>query len=340
VFRAKLAGTGRPLAATAALAVAVSACGSSSTQRVIARVGDTAITASALEHWTAVMKPAGAARPQGRRGHEEVVRAAERRLIDDDWLTSEAAALGAPVTSAAVARGMERTFGSPEGRAQYHALLTIGHYTPADARLEIRTDLAAQAIRRYVSAYSQAVSEAQVRSYYDSHLAEFHREERRDIDEVGELDGPVRPRQILEEVKHGVPFSSLSTKYELERTNFSVIPMEKRIMFLAAFRAKLGVLVGPLIINTYEFLFKVTRIEAPRTLSLAEARASIVSTLSKARHAQILAHLTSGLTAETSCLPGHVTQGCRQFDGPRAPGSVLEVPPLGLLETSPPSPPE
>jgi hypothetical protein len=351
VFRATLAGTARPrpLAAAAAaatalavaLALTLSACGSSSGQpgqRVIARVGNVTITQEAVAHWASVMAPAGGQSQKHR--HEELEQAAEQRLLDNDWLTSEAATLGAPVTGADVDREIQGAYGSPEGRAQYHALLTIGHYTPADVRLEVQANLAAEAIRRHVSAYSHAIAQAQVRSYYRNNLREFHLQERRDIQEIGEIPELARIEQIVAEVKHGVPFSSLSTKVPLERTDFSVIPLEKRIVYLAAFRARPGVLVGPLRINGYYFLLEVTRIEAPRTLSLGEARPTIVSHLSAARHTQLLASITSRLTADTSCSPGHVVQGCKQYRGPRPPGSVLEAPAAGLLEAPPAGQPE
>jgi len=347
----------RPLAtaaATLAAAAAVAGCGASGGQRVVARVGGATITESALEYWVGVLTPANTPllvpplflacvqrlrrltpRPSSptpltaacRRSYAELEHAALRRLIGDRWLLHEAAELGTPVSGRQTDRRFKEKYGSSEGRAEYEALVSIGRYTASDVRLEVQAELAAQAIRRRVRAYSLAIPSARVQSYYRHNIAQFYLPELRDVQMVGNFAEIGSARQIVAEVRRGVPFSSRSFNRWLERADFNLIAREKRIFDRIVFRARQGVLVGPLRDNGYYFLFEVTRIVPARVMSLSEATAAIVARLSGERRTRFIASLTSGLTAATSCSPGYVVQGCERYRGPRTPEDFLAAAP-------------
>jgi hypothetical protein len=120
-------------------------------------------------------------------------------------------------------------------------------------------------------------------------------------------------------------FASMSFHEWLERPDFRAIGEEKRILFRAVFRARPNVLVGPLRINGFYFLFRVTRTSPARVETLAEASKAIRKELSVRRRVRFVKSWRRKWTAETSCAPRYVVQKCKQYHGPPAPEDPVEI---------------
>jgi hypothetical protein len=311
------------LAACAALA----GCAGSAPPSVVVRVGGASITASETNDWISVMAPAGAVHMSPSE-HRELQHKALRFLVDARWLIGEAAAEGAPVTGERIDARLREKYDTPEGEGFYKDLTTIGRYTAADVRFETEAELAAQAVRRSLSAYSHSIAPASVQSVYAHDLRRFSLPERRTVQMVGNFEAVASAQQIIDEVRHGASFAKLSFLRLLEKGNFSAAPAEKRLFDRAVFRAPAHVLVGPLQDNGYYFLFEVTNIAPARLESLTEASPTIDSELAATRSTRFIAALTSRWTARTSCSPGYVVQKCAQYRGPNASEEPLVVTPI------------
>jgi hypothetical protein len=345
-----------PICAAALALGVLGGCSGGSTARtphehVIVRVGASTITEAALDSWTLVMAPREempvppsftaciaylAKLVQTSPSHAELKNACKRQygelrqlalraLIADHWLLGEAADLGVPVSGQAISRRLEEKYPPPEGEQQYKSLLTAGDYTPADVRFEVQTELATMKLRQRLLAYSLDVGPKQIASYYQHNIRRFHVPERRKVDLVGNINELGRANSIARTVRQGASFASLSFHEQLERSNFAELPMEKAIFYRAVFSSAPNVLVGPLRINGYYFLFMVTRIERARVQPLTEVSGAIGKELSVKRRVQFVDRWRKKWKSETSCAPAYVIQKCLQYHGPTVPEDPLDV---------------
>jgi hypothetical protein len=334
-----------PLAALAASAI-VAGCGPLSGQ-VIARVGHTTITKASLEHWISVMAPRqGAPDPPRftkciahlrvlaiRREHfkeacrheyDELKQSALQFLIATNWFVGEDADRGIRVSDGEVNHRLSEEYGSPKGSPESKALSAGGH-TPSDIRLEARSELAAGKLRQRLVAYADDIPAGQIASYYRHNLRRFYLRERRYVELIGNLRDLSRVREIFRRIGRGVSFASLSFRVWLERPNFSSIEKDKRILEQAIFRARPNVVVGPLRIGGYYFMFRVADVRPGGVQTRAAANARIKRELSAKRRVRFVEGWRRKWTAETICAPAYVVQKCKQYRGPTAPEDPLDV---------------
>jgi hypothetical protein len=336
---------------TLAASVVVAGCGGSPREHMIITVGRGAITASLLDHWTSVMAPRQAIpepprftacikqlkelaqyptsqarlKEACRRQYGELRQSALHLLITNQWLIEEVADRGARASKREIDGRLREKYASPEGELQLKALLGVGGRTPADLKLEVQAELAAERLSQRMVAYSLDISSRQIASYYRRNIHRFYLSERRYVELAGNLRGRYAARRIISRVRRGTNFARMSFHEWLERPNLRAIGEEKRILFRAIFRARPNVLVGPLRINGFYFLFRVTRTSPARVETLAEASKAIRKELSVRRRVRFVKSWRRKWTAETSCAPRYVVQKCKQYHGPPAPEDPVEI---------------
>jgi hypothetical protein len=333
------------LAALAASTI-VGGCGQSSEQ-VIVRVGRSTITKASLEHWTSVMAPrqgapvpprftaciahlhelairGGQFKEACRHQYSELRQSALQFLIATNWLIGEAADRGIHVSDREIDHRLSEQYGSTEGGFQFKALLVGGH-TPSDIRLETQSELAAKKLRQQLTVYANDIPGGRIASYYKHNLRRFYLRERRYVELIGNLKGLARVREIFRMIGRGASFVSLSFRVWLERPNFGSIEKEKRILEKAIFRARPDVVVGPLLIGGYYFLFRVAEIRPGGVQPLVAATGRVKQELSAKRRVRFVEGWRSKWTAETICAPKYVVQKCRHYHGPMAPEDPLDV---------------
>jgi hypothetical protein len=320
-------------------------------EQTVIRVERSTITKSALDHWMSVMAPRHAM-PEPprftacvthlkelvqyptsqaqltkacRAQYWELRQSALHFLITSEWLIGEAADLGMRVSSHEIDRGLREKYASPERQVELKELLAFGGHTMSDIELEVQAELAAKEIRQRLLSYSLKVSRSQIVSYYRHAPRRFYLPERRYVAMIGNLRHSTTVKKIIGRIRHGASFASMSFNEWLERPNFANISSEKGIFYRAIFRSRPNVIVGPLRINGYYFLFKVTKISPARIPSLAESGDKIKEELSVRRRVRFVDAWRKRWTAETSCAPAYVVQKCKQYHGPSTPEDPLDV---------------
>jgi hypothetical protein len=333
-----------------AVSIVVAGCGGSSREHIAITVGGSAITASAVDHWISVMAPPRAMpepprfaaciahlkelaqyptsqaqfKEACRDQYRELRQSALSFLIANQWLIGEAADQGTRVSDQEVSRRLRGKYASPDRKMELNELRGIWGHTTSDLELEVQAELAAMRIRRRLLSYSREVSRSQIASYYRHNIHRFRLPERRYVEMLGNLRSKTMGK-VVRRIRQGTSFASMSFDEQLERPKFSDLVMEKRIFYRAIFRARPNVIVGPLEINGYYFLFRVTSITPSRVQSLAEAGKTIKKELSVRRRVRFVESWRRKWIGETSCAPAYVVQKCKQYHGPLAPEDPLDV---------------
>jgi PPIC-type PPIASE domain len=312
--------------------VAIAACGGSAgashSSQIVARVGGVPVAQTALAHWMRAMAAQHIA-PDERRQR------ALDFLIASQWLIGEATAEGVGVSNGQVAMRLtakERSF--PNGRHEFEEFLRVVAHTVADQELEIRVELASEAIRRRLVAQETKITPADVARYHRQHLTDFIVPEERYFYIVENIPSAAAAKTLMAEVRAGRSLPSLSLKESYPRKSYSSYIGEKRTIIEAIFKATPHVLTGPIRLGTLYFLIEVTRATHPYTQSFAQVRGAISSQLAAERQRRTLATFTASWhnrwKARTDCHGGYVVQRCRQYTGPESPEEQALTNPLAV----------
>ncbi len=300
-------------------AVGLSACGGGGAGPAVVTVGREPIYASTVEHWTRVVE----------RGEEpgsplERVRGTPRQralgfLIFVDWLNGEAAARGMPVSDDAAGRVLAIREGE-DGRAEFQQKLRAGGRGTADARLEVRAELADAAIHRYVAQRAAEVGQGEVRSLYLHNLPSFRRGEVRDVELIENLPSRSAAEALVKRIGTARAFSRRAYHEQVAKSSDHALRIPGKAALIAAiFAARRGVVSAPMPLNHAWTVFIVRRIAPPTLEPLAAARGEIVARLAALRLRRLTATLerefTARWTAKTSCRRGSVVPGCAQYAG-------------------------
>ncbi len=277
------------IAVGAALSVGgtMCACGSGS-GGVVARVGKTEITASALEHWisvraamapeaTSVLDPNG--RTHWRRWTLDFLIGAARSIgIADEK--------GITVTDVEVQKTLDRSrhelldgFSLSTGNRELAALISSKAETPSDLLWIVKVHmLAARVAQRQRAEATPKISDAQVAAYFVRHKTRFVVPERRDV-AVIETFARAKAVQAKREIESGRGLIDVMMRRNDEPDVGGLKLGLSRKSLLHAyeqnyFSSRPHHLVGPLQAEIY-YLFEVTRIYPARSETLREAQFAI-----------------------------------------------------------------
>jgi PPIC-type PPIASE domain len=310
----------------AALTGVLGGCGGQSHSILVARVGSTAITAPAVEHWISVL----AGGRTSARQKQALSRRALQVLISDAWLIEGARQRGATITAAAV-RGQltskrSAQLAGGEGEAEANEFLKATGQDTAGLELEARAELAAAALRHSALTAVPRVTDAQIHSYYQRHTQQFVVPERREL-QITNRKSSAAAESVRREAEAGRRFDSLSLPESMliSRTNKQYRPASHLEEVEAG--AKLHTLIGPVRRRVDYFILEVVQIIPAHPLTLAQVRSSIEQKLQHERSTRALAAAVaawrSQWTAKTDCAPGYVVQKCAHYTGPRAAEAAL-----------------
>jgi hypothetical protein len=319
------------------------------------RVGQVAISKAAVDHWMVVFAPQhivleppgfGACvghlqRLQANLSHAQLLEECARQyravrqqalgfLISADWLSGEAGARGSGVSDAEVRQSIEKRRASfPNGEAEFQESLKAISHTQPDLELEIRSELAAQKLRRSLQAAEPQITQAQIAAYYKQHIGRYHLSERRRFYIVENLKSAAAARRLAGEMTRGRSIAQTSLNESYQRSEIAQFHGEKRTILEAIFAAKPHVIAKPVELNHLYFLVEVTHVTPARLRPLAEVRQSIARKLVDSRRRRSLARFVNAWrkkwVARTDCQPVYVVQKCRQYRGPAAPEDPLKL---------------
>jgi foldase protein PrsA len=244
-------------------------------------------------------------------------------LISSQWLIGEVAESGIKLTDQEVHARFEarRKATFPGGEEEFREFLQTTGASRSDLELEVRAELAARKLRKWLTRDERPVSATQIVRYYRRHRQSFLIPERRRL-EITNRKTLKEADEAKREVEAGFGFARGAQREALQRTNRPALrpervmhwrsPLEKAI-----YLAKPNVPMGPVKRGVDYFVFRVDRIEAMRYRGLAEVEGRIGRELAVQKRRGTLASFIEAWRDKwrsmTNCDPGYIVAKCRQF---------------------------
>jgi hypothetical protein len=305
----------------------LSACGATHSTEVVARVGESAITKDAYAHWLSIQAAAEhQARPD---------RALRQRvlafLISVSWTVGEATELGVRVSDSEAGKqlGLFR-YDQLEGlqyeglpkHGEYQRLLQIRGLKHADGLRLMKLALTtARVEQEQLRRAQEAISAAQIASYYGANRPRFVLPQRRDIEII-----MTRTKASIEkakrEVQSGEDFLRVARRVSTDPEaphglQLGLSREDEEPEFTAhIFAAKPHTLVGPIKQALNYHIFEVIKVTPRHLQPLAQAEAAIRRRLAAREVATALPEaFQRKWSARTTCEAGYVARGCRQYAG-------------------------
>ena len=283
----------------------------------MATVGDAVITKSDFERARKL-----ASDPSNPQGDDAKARAMES-LIKAEWIRQEAEARHLTITDAeldaAVDQGKKTGFLSEENLKR--AGLTLQELMPTIRSGQLELKLNKQL------AEGESVSAEDVADYYRQNKAKLIVSERRDLRLVLATTRAraVAARAALDD---GQSWKAVARRYSThpsrdEGGKVENVRIRKGQTGLVAtvFRAKEGVLVGPVKGDQSWAVFIVEKVKPPFHATLEQAQDEIRELLSSRRRRQALAAFEKQYRAKTTCAPGYLVPRCRNGSEQAASGA-------------------
>jgi hypothetical protein len=303
-----------------ALAIGIGACGGSGGDAVVMRVGSHAITKATVDHWASVVRRGGAFTAFRGEPVEGTPRTrAVALLITSEWLIGEAEREGLPISEQAIQDALaERTRG--EAGAEFRKRLLATGQTVAGFELELRAELALEAVRRELERRSR-ITPAQVAAFYQSNRSAFAEvPEARVVDIIERLPSAPAATALVKRIGSGKRFTRLAYHKRIVLSSGVLNgPASKKAVDYAIFAARPGVVSRPMRLSNGWAVFVVRKIVPARGQSFAKAHDAVAASLEEERKREVedafKREFRSGWTARTSCAVGYVAPGCVQYHG-------------------------
>ncbi len=271
-----------------ALALGALGCGGESGSLVVARVGDSEITESAVAHWARVIATGNRVEAFDTRERGGPRVQALGLLMAATWLRLEALARGVEPSSRAVDRVLAARR-EANGAEEFEQDLRASGQTTADVRLEIEAELAANAIRRDVISRVPAVTKADVLAYYNAHHSIFRRPEMRIVDLVEGLSSPTAARILVRRIGIGADFSKRALHEEVQLHGDLSARLDSKRVVRAIFAAHVGAPSRPLRLGAHWTVFVVREVVPAKDEPLRRVRSRIAARIVADRRRQALA---------------------------------------------------
>jgi hypothetical protein len=304
------------IAAVCGVAAMTAGCAGGAGNTTVVRIGDHAISKAAVVHWTDVLERQGGF--TGYRG--EAIGTPRQRalavLISSDWLIGEAAQQGVPVSEDAVQKALrDREAENTELRAQ---IRQTGE-TLADLKLELRSELAAEALRGKLAKRASRIVPAEVVSFYRENPSLFGTGVRV-TDLIEGQSSAAAARAAAPGLGTHRSIGGEAIREHVTREPWFTRSPEKVRAIDEIFAARPGVVGTPVLMNRSWAIFIVRKVIPGKTQPFAKARAEAASRLNERRQERFASefdrYFTARWKARTSCQAGYVGPGCPQYGRP------------------------
>jgi foldase protein PrsA len=308
------------IVAALGIAACLGSCGGSRADPVVVSVGGTGVARTTVQHWVHVIALGGPTSAALEQLHGSSRAQAVAFLISAHRQVSEARRRRVAPSPQAIDEAVEARKAA-DGREFKEALRASGEAI-ADVKLEVESELAANAIRRMLDRRAADVTSRELSAYYRHHLSRFHVGEDRMTELIENLASSAAASALARRIGTGARFSSRAMHESLQFYRVEG-DGEKAKVLAAIFAARAGAVSRPMKLNGRWTVFIVRRIVPPKLESFAEVRSKVVALLTAERRRAIGSEYfhayTRQWTAKTSCRPGYVVQGCAQYRGVRRP---------------------
>jgi foldase protein PrsA len=371
------------VAGAASLALAVAGCGSSVPGDSIADVAGNPITTKAFNHWMYVaakgqasqspgspviipdppdykqciaklktLVPTGSKTPDSTlktdcvQGFQQLRDQVMDFLIRSYWYQAQAASEHVKVTDAQVQTAFQTAKqGQFPTEAQFQTFLTQTGQTLQDILYRVRVN---QIYKALLAKQSPAVSAAAIQAYYQAHLAQFGKPEKRNL-RIVLTKTRADAEKALAALKQGGNWQAVAKQYSTDastKNNGGVLTgvvkgQEDAALDTAAFSAQVNKIGGPIQGQFGYYVYEVTSITQGSQQTLAQATPQIRQVLTT--QGQTTAQTTLDAKAKkaylsrTNCRSGYVMADCKGYTAPKTSTSTTAAPSSGATTTVAPT---
>ena len=350
------------------LAIGIAACGSSVPGNAVANVGGNPVTAQAFNHWMYVAAKSQAAQSPGqpvivpndppqfnqcianvRKQIPSLAKTAVKTLRSDCknlftslssqvmdflikayWYQAQAHKDGIKVSDAEVLNAFNTAKKQQfQTAAQYTAFLTQTGQTQQDILFRFRIN---EIFKKLLAKQTKTITNAQIASYYNSHLSQFSTPETRDL-EIVLTKTQAQANAAKQALSKGQSWASVAKKYSTDSATKNnggkllgvVKGQQDAALDSAAFSASLNKLTGPVKGQFGYYLVEVTKIHAATKQTLAQATAVIRQTLTSQQQTSAQAAVDStakkNWLSQTSCRSDYAMADCSGYKAPKTTSS-------------------
>jgi foldase protein PrsA len=288
-------------------------------------------------------------RAQCRQQNEQLVQQTMGTLIQNVWIEKEAKEQGVSVTDAEVQRQLAATKRQsfPTAKAYDRFLRTSG-MTQADVLERVRVQTLATKLTRKIQNSAAPVTDADIQGFYERNRAQFAVPERRDV-ELILTRTEAQANAAKSAVEGGTSWAAAARQYSTDAASKATGGVlrgvsqgqQDRAFDTAAFRAKKGVVVGPVRGQFGWYVLRVTGITAAKQTPLSSARGQIRAMLQQQGAQQKMGTFVRDFQerwrGKTNCREGYVVPLCKNAPKPRTTstaGGTVATPSSGGSSTT------
>jgi foldase protein PrsA len=346
------------------VAIGIAACGSSVPGNAVANVGGNPVTAQAFNHWMYVAAKSQAAQSPGqpvivpndppqfnqcianvRKQIPSLAKTAVKTLRSDCqnlftslssqvmdflikayWYQAQAHKDGIKVSDAEVLNAFNTAKKQQfQTSAQYTSFLSQTGQTQDDILFRFRIN---EVFKKLLAKQTKTITNAQIASYYNSHLSQFSTPETRDL-EIVLTKTQAQANAAKQALSKGQSWASVAKKYSTDSATKNnggkllgvVKGQQDAALDSAAFSASLNKLTGPVKGQFGYYLVEVTKIHTATKQTLAQATAVIRQTLTSQQQtsAQTAVDNTAkkNWQSQTSCRSAYAMADCKGYKAPK-----------------------
>ena len=272
-------------------------------------------------------------------------------LISFEWIQGEADDLGVKVDDKEVEKqyNTQKKQSFPKDK-DFQKFLKDSGQTVEDIKLRVKLELLSNKIRDNVTKGKDKVTDKQIQDYYNKNKERFAQPERRDLRVVltktkGKAD------EAFAALDGGDSWKAVAKKFSIDQASKAQggkLPavakgQQEKALDDAVFKAKKGVLSGPVKTQFGYYVFEVTKVTAASQQTLAQSKETIKQLLASQGQQKALDDFVKKFRKKwkdrTDCREGYQTQDCK--NAPKAtptPGTPPgAVPQTGQGQQAPPT---
>jgi foldase protein PrsA len=345
-----------PIAACAAL---IAGCGSDVPSNGVAKIGDSVITKDQFNHWLDAAAhgsaapgskvvvpdppsftkcvanqakqpvPKGAKKPtnaqlktQCKQQYDALKQQVMQFLVSAEWIQQEAQKQNVKVSDKEVQKQFaDQKKQSFQKEADYKKFLANSGMTEADLIFRVKLDVISNSVRTKVIKGKDAVSDAQISSYYNKNKARFAQPQRRDL-LVVLTRTKAKADQAKAALKSGQSWASVAKKFSIDEASKAQggkLPgvakgQQEKAFDDAIFSAKKGATTGPVKTQFGFYVFQVTKITPASQQTLAQTKETIKNLLKSQNQQKALntfvTQFRKDYKAKTKCSKDYVIPDC------------------------------
>jgi foldase protein PrsA len=244
-------------------------------------------------------------------------------LTSFQWIEGEAKEQGIKVSDAEVKKSFEeQKKQSFPKEADYQKFLKQYDQTEEDILQRVKLDLLSNKIRDKIVKGKDKVTDAQIQEFYDKNKTRFAQPERRDL-RIVLTKGVDKAKAAKAALERGDSWKVVAKKYSIDQASKAQggkLPAQaqgtlEKSLDEAVFKAKKGVISGPVKTQFGYYVFVVEKIQKAKQQTLDQAKATIKQTLASQNQQKALDKFVTDFQKKwknrTTCRDEYMTQVCK-----------------------------